>query len=133
MVTKMGVYTIYTLLLKAVQRKRTEKAVLMGDLTARHESWDETYYWRVRRNYKRARENTWTVHAPREPICIQMKGKGNPELFSCSVLTFRKGEALNGEWYDKKNHRPITLVTDESMMQLSDEKTFQQNRGRVRK
>lgn len=80
-----------TTALSRIHKISGERAVVMGDMNARHTAWDKVCNPRGRRIARWARKNAWRVIGPDEPSFRTAKGESYPDLFM--VKGVRTGQA----------------------------------------
>lgn len=85
------------------------KAIIMGDINARHTDWDRKTNLRGARIKKWASEQGWKVTAPKEHTCTTRMGSSTPDLVLHRAIDITDITVPEGQWEQISDHRPIKM------------------------
>ena len=90
-----------------IQKLTRGKSVVMGDLNARHKSWDTTTNSHGRWLVEWATSNQWHIDAPGGPTFIAHQGTSTVDLFLTKGVHTSGASILNGIWDGSSDHRAV--------------------------
>lgn len=106
--------------LNTIRYRGRGRALIMGDLNARHHNWctrtnprgTEIDRWSLKFN--------WNIIAANEPTFCNRQGRSNIDIALIkSASGARKPEPLKGDWDGSSDHTPVMLEEDGSISKIS--------------
>lgn len=97
-------------ILQRLNKISATSAIIIGDLNARHPSWDVKGNARGARLKKWALKHNWSIKAPEHPTFISQKGTSNPDIFLTRGMETSAPE-VNGAYGNGGSDHIPTFIT----------------------
>ena len=90
-------------------RKQSQpKAIIMGDINARHNQWDRSTNTKGSEILKWAGQYGWTINASVSPSFKSVRGTSNVDLMICRNVQFDSLPSIpGGNWIGISGHKPV--------------------------
>ena len=95
--------------LNEIQALTRGKSVVMGDLNARHKTWEKATNSHGRWLVEWATSNKWNIDAPAGPTFIGHQGTSTVDLFLTKGIHTSGASVLSGLWDGSSDHRAVGL------------------------